>query len=143
MSLSVEILNEQKETIPQAVYPLIEGLLNKAAEKEQIVQGEVTVTLVDNVRIQQLNEQFRQLNKPTDVLSFPMDEDDLLGDIIISIPKAQQQAKDYGHSLEREIGFLVVHGFLHLIGYDHQTAEEERDMFLRQEVVLDEYGLFR
>lgn len=67
----------------------------------------------------------------------------LLGDIVISIDKAKEQAEDYGHSLERELGFLAVHGFLHLLGYDHQTQEQEQKMFQRQEEILNEFGLKR
>jgi probable rRNA maturation factor len=101
------------------------------------------------------------VDRPTDVLSFAMNESgegemdifldeeeldqfpNMLGDIIISVPRAQAQAEEYGHSLERELGFLVVHGFLHLLGYDHGTEAEEREMFGRQEEVLQKIGLTR
>jgi probable rRNA maturation factor len=99
---------------------------------------------------------YRQINRPTNVLSFPMEESildetrfikckthSMLGDIIISIPKTKEQAKEYGHSFEREISFLTVHGFLHLIGYDHQTEKEEKIMFKKQEEVLAICGLKR
>lgn len=143
MNVEVEIMNEQEENIPETLTTLLVKLLNKAAEMEGIKDKEVAVTFVDNDHIQQLNRQFRDKDKPTDVLSFPLDEEDALGDIIISIPKAREQAEQYGHSFEREMGFLAVHGFLHLLGYDHETEEEEKAMFGRQEQILLEYGLTR
>ena len=119
-------------------------------------QAEVDVTIVDNPTIHELNRTYRQIDAPTDVLSFALTEAedggalehalDLpvhLGDIIISFERAQEQAQAYGHSLERELAFLAVHGFLHLNGYDHQTPDEEAEMFRLQEEVLAAYGLTR
>ncbi|MDP4137699.1 MAG: rRNA maturation RNase YbeY, partial [Bacillota bacterium] len=93
---------------------------------------------------------------PTDVISFALEEDGegeveiigadmppVLGDIIISVDKAREQAEEYGHSLMRELGFLTVHGFLHLLGYDHMTEEEEKEMFTKQKEILNRYGLSR
>jgi probable rRNA maturation factor len=118
--------------------------------------SEVSVTFVSNERIHEINREFRDKDAPTDVISFAMEElgegeiqliGDLLprvlGDIIISIPKAEEQAKEYGHSFIRELGFLSVHGFLHLLGYDHMEKEEEVKMFSRQKEILDVYGLTR
>lgn len=103
------------------------------------------VIFVDNESIQDINKTYRNINKPTDVISFPNDEadDDSLGDIFISIEKAVEQASDYGHSFEREIGFLSVHGYLHLKGYDHHTPEEEKVMFNLQEEILEKAKLTR
>lgn len=143
MNVIVEIINEQEEHIPETLTALLIKLLGQAAEMEGINGKEVAVTFVDNNQIQQLNRQFRDKDKATDVLSFPLEEEDALGDIIISIPKAKEQAEQYGHSFEREMGFLAVHGFLHLLGYDHETEEEEKAMFGRQERILQEYGLTR
>ncbi|HJV44626.1 MAG TPA: rRNA maturation RNase YbeY [Bacillota bacterium] len=143
MSLKVEILNEQQEIISDDLLELITNLLNKGAELEQVDDKEIAVTFVDNDRIQEINCEFRDLDKPTDVLSFPLEEEDALGDIIISIPRAREQAEDYGHSFEREMGFLAVHGFLHLLGYDHHTESEEKEMFGKQEQILQSYGLNR
>lgn len=158
--LSVEVLYEGIEPIGEEMEKLIIRCLHAAAEREE-VSGEVVVTLVNNERIHELNRDYRGVDRPTDVLSFAMneegegemdifvDEDELdqfpnmLGDIIISLPKAEEQAKDYGHSLERELGFLAVHGFLHLLGYDHGTEQEEKEMFSRQEEVLQQIGLTR
>ncbi|MCR5505662.1 MAG: rRNA maturation RNase YbeY [Bacilli bacterium] len=109
----------------------------------------VSVTFVDNTFIHQLNRDYRQINRPTDVISFAFldGEDDrndqlngtgivCLGDIYISIDKAQEQAKEYGHSLNRELSFLFVHGLLHLLGYDHMTKEDEEVMFRLQDEIL-------
>lgn len=158
--LSVEILHEEIEPISEHLQQLLIRCIQEAAAREE-VDGEVVVTLVNNERIHQLNRDYRGVDRPTDVLSFAMNEagedemdiyidesefDDypnMLGDIIISLPKAQEQAEEYGHSLERELGFLAVHGFLHLLGYDHGTEEEEKEMFSRQEEVLAKIGLTR
>lgn len=135
----------------------IETLLNFAADKENVEDNsEVSVTFVSNERIHEINREYRDKDAPTDVISFAMEElgegeieligeelPRVLGDIIISIPKAEEQAKEYGHSFIRELGFLSVHGFLHLLGYDHMEKEEEEKMFSRQKEILDEYGLKR
>ncbi|GAA4706247.1 rRNA maturation RNase YbeY [Brevibacillus fulvus] len=156
--LTIEII--QEETIDDEIAALMEKCLQTAAELEE-VSGEVVVTLVDDERIHELNRQYRGVDRPTDVLSFAMNETgegepeifveeeeladfpNMLGDIIISVPRAKEQAEEYGHSLQREMGFLAVHGFLHLLGYDHGTAEEEKEMFGRQEEVLAKIGLTR
>lgn len=116
---------------------------------------EVSVTFVDNQAIRDLNREHRGMDKPTDVLSFSqlegeeetieLPEGELLplGDIVISLERCAEQATDYGHSFERELGFLVAHGMLHLLGFDHQTPEEEADMMARTEAVLAELGLRR
>jgi len=158
--LTIEIVNEQDEEITQEHQQLIENCLQKAAQFEEI-KGEVVITLVNNERIHELNRDYRGVDRPTDVLSFALNEEgegdmeifveesefddypNMLGDIIISIPRTKEQAQDNGHSFERELGFLAVHGFLHLIGYDHGTPEEEKDMFTRQENILQEVGLTR
>ena len=97
---------------------------------------------MDNEQIRGLNKMYRGIDEPTDVLSFPMD-DEIWGDIIISTDKVISQAEEYGHSLERELGFLVVHGILHLLGYDHQTPEEEAVMRQKEEKILTELKLSR
>ncbi len=117
-------------------------------------QVELSVTFVDNDAIQQLNKEHRGLDKATDVLSFSqlegedeivLPEDELLpiGDIVISLERCREQAEDYGHSFERELGFLVAHGMLHLLGYDHQSPEEEAAMTAKTEEILGELGLKR
>src|SRR5690554_1295947 len=101
----------------QELEELLQALADKTAAMEGYSQGEVSFALVDNEQIRELNKVYRGIDEPTDVLSFPMDEE-IWGDIIISIDKVISQAEEYGHSLERELGFLVVHGILHLLGYD-------------------------
>lgn len=122
---------------------------------------EISVVLIDNDGIRVLNNMHRNIDKSTDVLSFPMleyDEDGeviedyaefndvgdiLLGDIVISLEQADTQAKEYGHSFEREVGFLTVHSMLHLLGYDHMTPDDEKEMFCYQTEILNEIGLVR
>jgi probable rRNA maturation factor len=143
MSLMIEIFNEQNEVIPNQIIEILNQALTEAARFEGVDEQEVVITLVDNEAIQKLNNKFRQIDRETDVLSFPLDEEDALGDIIISIPRAKEQAEEYGHSFEREMAFLTVHGFLHLLGYDHHTEVEEKEMFSRQEAILAKCGLTR
>lgn len=105
---------------------------------------EISITFVTNKKIQKINKEFRNIDKPTDVLSFPFDNSfklpvQMLGDIVISTEKAEFQAQEYGHSLNREIAFLLVHGILHLLGYDHETIEEEKEMFGLQKELLKGY----
>ncbi|MBE3570874.1 MAG: rRNA maturation RNase YbeY [Bacillales bacterium] len=156
MSLMIDLVDETNE-LKQEDLDLVEHLLQFAYEKEEIQEeSEVSVTFVDNNRIQEMNRDYRNKDQPTDVISFALEETDeeeveiigadmprVLGDIIISVPKAHEQAHEYGHSFQRELGFLAVHGFLHLLGYDHMTEEEEKVMFSRQREILDEYGLKR
>lgn len=115
---------------------------------------EVSITIVDNDEIHSINLKHRGIDRPTDVLSFPLIDfeketlpDDgskiYLGDIIISIEKAEEQAKEYGHSLDREIGFLTAHSMLHLLGYDHMVEDEEKIMFKKQEEILNNLNLRR
>ena len=109
------------------------------------------IIIVDKEKIQTLNKTYRNIDKVTDVISFALEDDTsfiktefrVLGDIYICLDKAIEQAKEYGHSLEREISFLTIHGLLHLLGYDHMTEEEEKEMFGLQEMILNEYGLKR
>lgn len=152
------VWNDEQDVWPidETLIATLEKLLEIAASSEEWEDGEVALTFVDNERIRELNHEYRGLDKPTDVLSFSMlegedpegewlDEDEIpiLGDIIISVPKAIEQSEEYGHSREREIGFLFVHGFLHLIGYDHQDEQSEQEMFARQEHILQRAGLIR
>ncbi|MBI2810519.1 MAG: rRNA maturation RNase YbeY [Candidatus Melainabacteria bacterium] len=120
-------------------------------------RGSIELMFVGNKKIQELNQQFRGKDAPTDVLSFPLifDGEDVdfppdfgqerfeLGEIVISLEKAQEQALDFGHSLDREIAFLFVHGVLHVLGFDHITKAQEKDMFSRQKLVLDAAGVSR
>lgn len=153
MSVQVFVENAQTEVpVGPEMNRLIERVIATAAEQESLASGEVSILLVDDREIQRYNARYRGVDQPTDVLSFSMLEGEslpsqeipqLLGDILISMPRAVSQAAEFGHSLERELGFLVVHGFLHLLGYDHDTPEAEQEMFARQERVLARLGLFR
>ncbi|MCJ7855877.1 rRNA maturation RNase YbeY [Lachnospiraceae bacterium NSJ-143] len=119
-------------------------------------KSEISISIVDNNEIQEINRQYREIDAPTDVLSFPLltfeegeqadvNENDeiLLGDIIISIDKAREQAQEYGHGLRRELAFLTAHSMLHLLGYDHIDEQEQKDMFERQERILENLGIRR
>ncbi|GLG00299.1 endoribonuclease YbeY [Alicyclobacillus hesperidum subsp. aegles] len=130
----------------------VQRVLEAAANRLDI-EGEVSVLFVDDETIHELNRTYRQVDRPTDVLSFAMLEGEetpqpegelpVLGDIVVSIDTAKVQAESYGHSLEREMAFLLVHGFLHLNGYDHAEPDEEREMFALQEEILQGIGLSR
>ncbi|TDM04377.1 rRNA maturation RNase YbeY [Macrococcus carouselicus] len=151
--LTVEFIDDS-QTVDAAYLPEVEALLQFAAEEEGIVdEAEVAVSFVTAEEIRAINHQYRDKDSVTDVISFALEEgeDDfqdpsevrVLGDIIICIERAQEQAAEYGHSFERELGFLALHGLLHLLGYDHLTAEEEKVMFGRQDQILSAYGLTR
>lgn len=165
MSLQLVWNNEQEDfVISENLISLLERILQQAGTMEGVTEGEVDLTFVDDAQIHELNKEYRGIDRPTDVLSFAMHEStdeelqiiydmdevdeadnvpDVLGDIIISVPRAKLQSEEYGHSLERELGFLFVHGFLHLLGYDHQDEASEAEMMGKQEAVLAEVGLTR
>jgi probable rRNA maturation factor len=103
---------------------------------------EVSVSLVDDEEMRRLNAKYRGVDSTTDVLSFEQDGL-VLGDIVISMEKARAQAEEYGHPLERELAFLTAHGMLHLMGYDHVTEEDAREMFARQDAALKNLGIGR
>jgi probable rRNA maturation factor len=156
MTLIIDSLDETNSLVDTEIIQ-IENILAFAARKLEVESGsELSITFVTNERIQEINHDYRQKDKPTDVISFAMEElgegeieivgvqqPRILGDILISIPKAREQADEYGHSFMRELSFLAVHGFLHLLGYDHETEAEEKEMFSLQRELLDEYGLKR
>lgn len=142
-----EIINKTDENIEEIKD--IERVLKKAIEIEKVNEVEFNVILVDNEYIHYLNKTYRNIDRETDVISFALEDYKdiqtcgvrVLGDIYISISKAHAQAIEYGHSFKREICFLAVHGFLHLLGYDHMIKEEEEIMFSRQELILNEEGI--
>ena len=114
------------------------------------IDASFSIIIVDNKKIHEINKTYRGIDRETDVISFALEEDEnyevkerLLGDIYISIDKVYEQAKEYNHSVKRELFFLVTHGFLHLLGYDHMTKEDEEIMFPLQEKILDNYGVKR
>lgn len=159
MKTTVYFSNNQKDKkITPELKKLVKSAIASTLKAENFdYDAEVSVSFVDNDEIHALNRDYRGVDRPTDVLSFPMlDGDDMtgdtdiykgsvvLGDIIISVPKAMEQAREFGHSDEREICFLAVHSTLHLLGYDHVTSDEdEKHMISRQEEVLSSMGLKR
>jgi len=106
---------------------------------------EMNVIFLDSEQMRQFNHQFRQRDKTTDVLTFPADDPlmDCLGDVLINIDKVKAQALDYGHSEDREVAFLTVHGYLHILGYNHHQEDDERKMIKKQQSILKNAGLER
>ncbi len=143
--MNILIENETNFEI-QKYYDDIEFVIKNTLNYEKFTENvEVSITFVDNEEIKVLNNRFRNIDKPTDVLSFPLIDDfknvDVenivyLGDIVISIDKAISQAEEYGHSVRREITFLVIHSMLHLLGYDHMILEEEQEMICKQKDIF-------
>lgn len=157
MSNKVYITNQQKAVkIPSGLRILIRRSCNAVLEYEKFEgPAEISVTFVDNNSIRELNAQYRNKDMPTDVLSFPLGENgiydknedtgaSMLGDIVISMEKAMEQAELYGHALQREVAFLTVHSMLHLLGYDHEAGGLEAvRMREKEEAVLMQLGLPR
>ncbi|MBQ0136136.1 MAG: rRNA maturation RNase YbeY [Oscillospiraceae bacterium] len=155
--VKVVIENEQKTVkVPKGIRMLIRRCCTAVLSMENFEDdAEVSVTLVDNDQIKELNKQHRNIDKETDVLSFPLGVDGVydinldtgeaqLGDIVISLPKAMEQAERYGHTLQREVGYLTVHSMLHLLGYDHENGGLELlHMREKEEQALTELGLKR
>lgn len=152
------IINQQtKIKYTKELQKTINNVVNAIVKQRKLPRNsELSILLVDNKYIQELNLIYRQQNCATDVLSFAMnelaeDEPDydfsnelnVLGDIVISMEKAQDQCEEYGHSLEREVGFLVAHGMLHLLGFDHETEAEEKAMHDLEEKILQSINLER
>ena len=142
---------QDKFEVSLALRGLIRRAIGQALKYEKFpYDAEISVTFTDNAGIQEINREYREIDRPTDVLSFPLyekgeiTEDELdeegrvaLGDIVLSLEKAEAQAIEYGHSFEREAAFLCVHSVLHLLGYDHELGEaEEKEMFAKQEAIL-------
>lgn len=143
---------------------LIDKVVNKCFEIENLDENKVyvSITLTTPEEIRQINKKFRKIDKETDVLSFPIfekkdldmlrkngeivDKDmpqDVLGDIIISMKKVEEQAKEYGHSIERELAYMIVHGFYHLMGYDHMVEEDKKDMRKKEDEILNKLHITR
>ena len=129
----------------------LKDFLTNFCEREGLINVLFNVIIVDNSKIHQINKEYRGIDRETDVISFALEDDKsfnrtdirVLGDIYISYDKVVSQSKEYGHSFKRELFFLALHGLLHLLGYDHQTKEEEKIMFGKQEEVLSFYGIER
>lgn len=165
MSLNIE--KETEVDFPFDYEALAEEVINFTIEHEDFpYESEVNLTLMDNEGIREINREYRNIDAPTDVLSFPMlsyetagdfsgledDYDDnfnpdtgeiMLGDILISVERVKEQAKEYGHSEKREYAFLIVHSMLHLFGYDHMTPEEAAQMEAKQSEILNAMHIVR
>ncbi len=141
-------------SFPAEIAENVRAAAEKAAELYGVPTAEVSITLTDNAYIHELNRQYRNIDRPTDVLSFALNEGvepevkdgpeiNVLGDIIISVERAEEQAADYGHSLRREMAFLTVHGMLHLLGYDHMEEAERAEMQREEKYVMEQLGIPR
>ena len=165
MTVTIEYEAEKKLSLPyeEIIREIVEASLDY---EECPYEAEVNVILTDNPSIQKINREHRQIDAPTDVLSFPLVDygrpadfshveeqaedyfnpetgELMLGDIVISVDKVEEQAEKYGHSQRRELAFLVAHSMLHLCGYDHMEEEERLDMEARQRAILDTRGYSR
>lgn len=151
----IDFIDEAEIATPAAI-ELVKKVLTYVAEQEGIKKdAELSISFVSDEEIQEINRTYRGKDQPTDVISFAMQEQGegeiqivgedfvILGDIIISMDRTKEQAAEYGHSFERELAFLATHGLLHLIGYDHMTEEDEKEMFAKQEKYLQAVGLPR
>ena len=139
----------------------IKKVIEKCYKEENLLESKliITITLTNNENIKIINKEYRNIDRATDVLSFPMFEkeeldkkirnkedflhEDILGDIIISVEKVREQAEEYGHSFERELSYMVVHGFYHLMGYDHMEEEEKVEMRKKEDKILNELKITR
>jgi len=152
--IRVIITNNQKAVkIPTGLRMLIRRCCHAVLELESFESpAEISVTFTDNEGIRELNKQYRDIDAPTDVLSFPMGENGeydtnletgakILGDVVISVEKAVEQADAFGHSLQREIGYLTAHSVLHLLGYDHIENMDKVRMREKEELVMEQLGL--
>ena len=153
------IISKEPETIAinESIVEEIKTAINLIGKLYDVDNHEVSITLTDDTTIHKLNKEYRGIDRPTDVLSFAFLESDepeiinndtdeavdSLGDIIISVERAESQAEDYGHSLRREIVFLTVHGMLHLLGYDHMEEAERLEMEKEQEYIMFRLGIGR
>lgn len=164
--MTIEFEKEYDKDLGINYEEIADKVINAALDYEECpYEAEVSLTLVDNNRIHDINKEFRDIDRPTDVLSFPMveyddasefafleDEDDcfnpetgelMLGDIIISLDKVEEQAIAYGHSFTREYAFLIAHSMLHLMGYDHMTDDDASIMEAKQRAILDNLNITR
>ena len=147
--MEVDIFNETNVKLDDEM-KLMKKVLSHGKEKLNVEDVIFNVIIVDNNYIHKLNKEYRGVDRETDVISFALEDDDtfnpeerILGDIYISIDKAKEQSESYGHSLERELCFLAVHGFFHLLGYDHMKKEDEKVMFSLQDEILNEMNVTR
>jgi probable rRNA maturation factor len=153
MNRPIVTIDIQQDRVPisSQMTSLIQDICHAALKLEMIeLPVEISILLVSNRRMRELNKRYRDIEATTDVLSFPMYDDPgeipnepliSLGDIVISMPMAIMQADEYGHAIERELGYLAVHGVLHLLGYDHIEATDKKRMRRREEEILESMNL--
>ena len=144
---------QDKIDIKDELYEKIEDIVEEVLDYEGYIDDyDISISFVDNKEIHELNKQFRGVDRATDVLSFPMLSDEFedveyeemsLGDIVVSLERALEQSIEYGHSFEREVCFLVCHSMFHLLGYDHDTEENTREMREKEEAVLTKLNITR
>ncbi|KHO62225.1 heat-shock protein [Thermoanaerobacter sp. YS13] len=159
--MNILIDNRQNKVDAANLEELVEKVIKTVLEVEEVIDNvEVSVSFVDNEEIRKLNKYYRGIDKPTDVLSFPLaefedtyaegeeieedsEEVQPIGDIVISLEKALEQSMEYGHSFEREVAYLTAHSMLHLLGYDHETEEERKIMREKEEEVMARLNIRR
>ena len=147
--MNVEIFNETNKDLKEL--ETLPKLIDYAIKSEKLGSVIFNVIIVDEKKIHELNREYRNIDRPTDVITFALEDNEdiiyedfrLLGDIYICLEKVYSQAEEYGHSVLRELSFLTIHGFLHLLGYDHMNEEDENVMFKRQEEILNGFGIER
>ena len=146
--MSIGIFNKTEEKIDKS---FVRKVVKHTLKKMEAEKSEVNIIFVGLEEIHEINKTYRNVDRPTDVISFALEdtedvtvyEERVLGDIYICLDKVHEQAKEYGHTEIREMAFLIVHGLLHLVGYDHMLKEEEKIMFGLQEEILNEMGITR
>lgn len=141
---------QDKVSIDDDIYEVVEKVAKECLKLEgKGLNFEVSVSFVDNEEIQKLNRDYRNVDSPTDVLSFPMDDEEtdlyipMLGDIVISAERALEQATEFGHSFLREVAYLAAHSMFHLMGYDHMNDEEKQTMRQKEKEVMKALGIFK
>lgn len=151
MIITIDAIRE--DLLQETYTTIIEKVCQKVATLYGLPEGsEISILLCDNEHIHGLNKEYRNIDRPTDVLSFALNEGDeemgeeeqlLLGDIVISLERTAEQAEEYGHSFTRELAYLTTHGMLHILGYDHMTEEDKKEMRHEEEIILQELGIVR
>ena len=132
-------------------YSYLKKVIKRALKHEKVENAYFSIIFVNEEEIKRINKEYRGIDKVTDVISFALEDNKdtinndlrILGDIYICIPRMLEQAKNYGHSIKRELSFLTIHGLLHLLGYDHMEKEDEKELFALQELILNEEGITR
>lgn len=148
--MEIYIDNRQDKVVIEEMYEMVESVIKEVLLFEgHTLDSEISISFVDNEEIRELNREYRGEDKETDVLSFPLDDEFqaegmvLLGDIIISLEKALEQSEEFGHSLDREIGYLTAHSMFHLLGYDHMEDDEKSIMRKKEKEIMKRLKIFK